>query len=235
MPDRELATTRIALLELGEERRTAREGYALLDEKRMLLATRALSLADTLAARRRAWHAAWASAVQALGDALDRHGVQALEAWPAGERQVEFELTERRMLGVPLPAVVPAPEPRRDRVVAQPGAEAARDDGAASRDSGTSPPFQPSDPSPEVAACAGAWRGLLTRAAELAALETALWRLADEYRRTERRTAAIEHVLLPELEHAIVTIEQALESGDQEEAIRVRHAARTHRERRAPS
>jgi V/A-type H+-transporting ATPase subunit D len=204
MPDRELATTRIALLELGEERRTAREGHALLDEKRMLLAARALSLAETLAVCRRDWRAAWAPAVEALQAALDRHGVNALEVWPAVERALAIELRERRMLGVALPQVV---EP-------------------AQRSPDEAPAFQVVDPSPEAAACADAWRELIDRAAALAALETSLWRLADEYRRTERRTAAIEHVLLPELEHAIATIEQALESGDQEETVRVRNAAR---------
>jgi V/A-type H+-transporting ATPase subunit D len=204
VPDRELATTRIALLELGEERRTAREGHALLDEKRMLLAARALALADTLAAQRREWRLAWGAAVQALRAALDRHGLHALEAWPVAEQALQFEVREQRMLGVALPQV------------------AATEPAAASR--GPSP-FRPADPSPESAACAQAWRALLVRAATLAALETSLWRLADEYRRTERRTAAIEHVLLPELEQAIGTIEQALESGDQEEVVRVRNAA----------
>jgi V/A-type H+-transporting ATPase subunit D len=204
MPDRELATTRIALLELGEERRTAREGHALLDEKRMLLAARALSLADTLAARRRDWRTAWGTAVDALRAALDRHGVHALEAWPVVERSLAVELREQRMLGVALPQVVES-------------AQRSEDD---------TPAFDVADPSPEAVACADAWRDLVDRAASLAALETSLWRLADEYRRTERRTAAIEHVLLPELEYAIGTIEQALESGDQEETVRVRNAAR---------
>jgi V/A-type H+-transporting ATPase subunit D len=204
MPDRELATTRIALLELGEERRTAREGHALLDEKRMLLAARALSLAETLAAGRRDWHAAWSMAIEALRAALDRHGVHALETWPTVERALAVELRERRMLGVALPQVVESAE----------------------RAEADAPAFQAVDPSPEAVACADAWRALVRPAAVLAALETSLWRLADEYRRTERRTAAIEHVLLPELEHAIGTIEQALESGDQEETVRVRSAAR---------
>jgi V/A-type H+-transporting ATPase subunit D len=209
MPDRELATTRIALLELGEERRTAREGHALLDEKRMLLAARALSLADTLAARRRDWRTAWVAGVEALRAALDRHGVNALEAWPVDERSLAVEVREQRMLGVALPQVVES-------------ARSSEDD---------TPAFQVTDPSPEAVACADAWRDLVRRAASLAALETALWRLADEYRRTERRTAAIEHVLLPELEHAIGTIEQALESGDQEETVRVRSAARARHDR----
>ena len=90
MADRELATTRIALLELGEERRTAREGYGLLDEKRMLLAVRALALAATLQTRREQWHAAWRAAVEALAAACDRHGLQALEAWPAQPLALAF-------------------------------------------------------------------------------------------------------------------------------------------------
>jgi vacuolar-type H+-ATPase subunit D/Vma8 len=73
-----------------------------------------------------------------------------------------------------------------------------------------------------VEACTAAWRAVLERAVTLAAVEASLWRLSDEFRRTERRTAAIEHVLLPELDAAIGTIEQALEGVEQEEALRVR-------------
>src|SRR5512139_3857790 len=103
MPDRELATTRIALLELGEERRTAQEGYALLDEKRMLLAARALALAATLADRRRDWDDAWAQAVEALRATLDRHGVHTLETWPFTPAVLHVELREPRVLGLKLP------------------------------------------------------------------------------------------------------------------------------------
>jgi V/A-type H+/Na+-transporting ATPase subunit D len=219
MSDRELATTRIALLELGEERRTAQEGYALLDEKRMLLAARALALAASLAERRREWDEAWAAAVDALRDTLDRHGVQALETWPCTAASLHLELREARVLGLRLPEAVarmqderpelPAPtrDPRDIVALGSPSTIAA-----------------PSDPSPEAAECGLAWRALLERGAALAALETSLWRLVDEYRRTERRTAAIEHVLMPELDAAISTIAQALEAIDQEEAIRVRRA-----------
>ena len=78
----------------------------------------------------------------------------------------------------------------------------------------------------EAGQAAGAFRALLGRAPGLAALECALWRLADEYRRTERRAAAIEHLLLPELERDIAEIEGVLEAIDQEEAQRVRRARR---------
>ena len=67
---------------------------------------------------------------------------------------------------------------------------------------------------------------MLAVAAPLAALESTLLRLADEYQRTERRTRAIENVLLPELEADLRNVEAALEGLDQEEVVRV-HSLRS--------
>jgi len=53
-----------------------------------------------------------------------------------------------------------------------------------------------------------------------------LRRLIDEYRRTERRARALENVLLPEIDHSLKFIEEQLDAVDQEEAVRVRNAAR---------
>jgi V/A-type H+-transporting ATPase subunit D len=199
MPDRDVAATRIALLELRDERRTAAEGHALLDEKRMLLAARALALGRRLEELRGAWRADWAAAVRALAAAFDRHGRHALETWPSRPLDFALVLEERSMLGVRLADARPqVPAPPSDR------------------------PLPPADPSPEAEACAVAWRTMLAHAATLAAVEASLWRLADEYRRTERRTAAIEHLLLPELDAAVAAIEQALEGVEQEEVLRVR-------------
>jgi V/A-type H+-transporting ATPase subunit D len=201
MPDRELVTTRIALLDLAEERRTAREGYALLDEKRMLLAARALSIIEQLTRLRSDYDDDWREALDALRAALERHGVLALETWPVDSEELELGLQERRVLGVALPELA-----------------IRTDDAPPTHDYG------PIEPSPEIRSCAERFRALLARTARLATLETTLWRLNDEYRRTERRAAAIEHVLLPELEHSIARVEQALEAVDQEEALRVRSA-----------
>jgi V/A-type H+-transporting ATPase subunit D len=200
MPSRELAPTRIALLELSEERATAREGYALLDEKRMLLATRMLALLARHAAACARWRAALATAEAALAAAFDRHGVHDLELRPRADEGPAPRVRESRVLGVALPEVEegPAAVPR--------------------------PAQPPLDDSPEARAAAAAFRALLAAAPALAALECALWRLADEYRRTERRAGAIEHLLLPELEHDIAVVEAGLEAIDQEEAQRVRRA-----------
>ena len=163
------------------EREVAATRIALLDEKRMLLATRALAAIDGVLALRRDYAVAWATALASLRRAYDRHGVHALELWPAGATRPQFDRDERA---------------RRDR--------------------------SPVDPSPEALECAACFRALLELAGTRAARDAELWRIADEYRRTERRASAIEHVLLPELQRSITHVEQALEAVDQEEAIRVR-------------
>ena len=48
----EVAATRVALLELRDERRLVQEGYELLDEKRVMLATEILRAEEALLAAR---------------------------------------------------------------------------------------------------------------------------------------------------------------------------------------
>ena len=55
MPERNLTATRITFLELGDEQRMVREGHALLDEKRMLIAAEILAGLRRYAALRREW------------------------------------------------------------------------------------------------------------------------------------------------------------------------------------
>ncbi len=82
------------------------------------------------------------------------------------------------------------------------------------------------DASPEAQACRDAYLALLGPLAQLGTCAGNLERLAAEYRSTERRAKALENVLLPEIEHVLSAIEERLEEGDQEEAVRVRLAGR---------
>ena len=80
---------------------------------------------------------------------------------------------------------------------------------------------------PELRHCAAAFRALVLsswwRRRPAAAN---LRRLVEEYRRTERRARALENVLLPEIDRSLRFIEEQLDAVDQEEAVRVRNAAR---------
>ncbi|MCC7200198.1 MAG: V-type ATP synthase subunit D [Gammaproteobacteria bacterium] len=200
MPDGPVASTRIAWLELADERRLVREGYDLLDEKRMLLASEIMKALRLHKVLRKRWLDLLTDARGTLAATVGRHGFEALWAYPPGQaREEQVVLKHRGLLGLALfDAELEGVEPL--------------------------PAFPPPDPSPEAGETARAFRALLTQAAALAGIECSLRRMAREYVRTERRARALENVLLPEIDASLRQVESQLEAIDQEEAVRVRKA-----------
>jgi len=199
----EVAATRVALLELRDERRLVQEGYELLDEKRVLLAT------ETLRQLRRHVQldadiaVQWDTARTALAQAIAAHGFDDLTVEPpCSLAGAALHLDTRSFLGIPL---------QEARLEAPPG----------------TPLAPPVLQSPELARCAEAFRRLAILHAEVAACAGNLRRLEEEYRRTERRARALENILLPEIDSSVHFIEEQLDAVDQEEAVRVRNAARS--------
>ena len=203
MPDsqREIILTRTTLLELQDEQRLAKEGYELLDEKRILLAAdilRRLRQVSILSAK---LAEAEQAARNALRAALLRDGLDELEVYPAlAMPEDRIETRRSRLLGLQLLEARWVPSAHH------PGVQAVC-------------------PSPEAHACALAYRACLAPIVELAACCASLRRLVREYVRTERRTRAIENVLLPELGALLALIEEQLESLNQEEIARLRQAS----------
>jgi V/A-type H+-transporting ATPase subunit D len=136
----------------------------------------------------------------ALRAAVQRHGLDDLLAYPAASPPPASPQCERSLfLGVPMLAAQ-APRP----------ATGATQDAV--------------DASPEAQACAAAFRALLDPMVRLAACSGNLERLAAEYRRTERRARALENVLLPEVDRALMLVQEQLELADLEEVARTRWA-----------
>lgn len=198
MPEREITPTRLELLELGDERRLAEEGYALLDEKRVLLAAAIrgeLARLHSLRAEARRLEVEARSALQA---ALRQDGLDELSVYPPLSTDADrLDSSRSRLLGLELIHA-------RCRM----GTAVARE--------------LPVVRSPEAAACANAYRGCIGVLAELAACSVNLRRLAREFVRTERRARAIENILLPEIASSIHTVSEALEQLEQEEIARGR-------------
>ncbi|RPH62426.1 MAG: ATPase [Burkholderiales bacterium] len=198
----ETTSTRSAALALADERALMRQGYQFLDEKRMLLAAEMLrALADHQALEGRLIEQLRESRA-ALRGALQRHGLEGLQAYPPAAVSPDAPtLARTQFLGVAQLAAAFEPHivDAEDTAV---------------------------DPSPEARACRDAFVALLGPLALLAASTANLERLAAEYRRTERRARALENVLLPEIETALKTIDEHLELADQEEAVRTRLAGR---------
>jgi V/A-type H+-transporting ATPase subunit D len=199
--ERQPVATRIAQLELKDEQRLVKEGYELLDEKRIRL------VAEIRAqlVRLRRWQAevrkAQEAARAALIAALSRHGLDELSVYPAlsaGEDELEFART--RLFGLELLEVQwhAGTVPREQRAV---------------------------NPSPEARVCARDYRALLEPLVMSAVCSLNLRRLMREFVRTERRARAIENVLLPEMERNLKFIGEQLEILDQEEIARVRQGS----------
>ncbi|MBK7901643.1 MAG: V-type ATP synthase subunit D [Proteobacteria bacterium] len=203
MPDiGEVAATRVALLELRDERRLVQEGYELLDEKRVMLATEILRDLRAHEGAQTVLDRLWLEARAALAGAVEIHGFEDLTVEPPCLLDaVLLRQAERSFLGLRLV------EASLDVAPCVPA----------------SPPVRST---PELKRCAGAFRQLTGELVAQAARAANLRRLIDEYRRTERRARALENVLLPEIDHSLKFIEEQLDAVDQEEAVRVRNAAR---------
>ncbi len=195
----EFTATRIARLELKDEQQLVREGYELLDEKRILLAARIRrELAQLAALRQESLELTRELRSRTLA-ALGRHGLDELLVYPPLTLEDRLHLRRTRLFGLELlDAELEA--------AAQPPAAAQ----------------QPVNPTPEARACAAAHRRWLFGAVKLAACCVNLRRLIADYLRTERRARAIENVLMPEIESALKIIDDQLEGMDQEEIARYR-------------
>ena len=196
----EVAATRVALLELRDERRVVQEGYDLLDQKRVLLASETLRQLRAHAAAQRELDVGWAGARKALAQAVEVHGLDDLTVEPPCPlREALLRVEPRSFLGIPLAAA------HFEDVACRPVERPVRD-------------------TPELRRCAAAFRAVVAGLIGQAARAANLRRLMDEYRRTERRARALENVLLPEIDRSLHAIEEQLDAVDQEEGVRVRNA-----------
>ncbi len=191
----DVTPTRGALLELVDERRAMREGHGFLDEKCLLLAGAMLQELARHHGYLRAVEDLHAAALAALAAAVARHGLDALQAYPAtAAHDARVTVAARGLMGVTL----------RQAALALP--VAAR-------------PDVPFDRSPEIDACREAFRALAEAGAALAASHGNLERLEREYHRASRRARALADVLLPEADRRIAELDTRLAELEQEDAI----------------
>lgn len=201
---RTLTASRSAFLELQEELRLVNDGYEFLDEKRILLATEMLRQRDAYRAENEKFLKLCETAAATLLEAAVEQGLDGLQVHPAAEMSKARVDTETRPY------------------VGQTMVEARFDPGEATM------PGTAGKLSPKIRACSDGFRQLLSAGAPLAARAANLQRLMHEYRRTERRVRALDHVVLPEIRSDLATMAEHLDLNDQEEVLRVRSARGSH-------
>lgn len=195
-----VAPTRDAFLEIKRTLKRVQEGHDLLEQKRQILITELMTQVEFAKRIKEEVAATMAAAYQALGQAAMQSGITGLRRQSCGvQMEHRVSISSRSVMGVPVPHI--------ECKVAAFGIHFALTDGRSSTD--------------EV------MRRFVTAlelVAKLAQVENAVFRLAREIRRTQRRVKALEKIFIPQYKEALRFIGQALEERQREEFIILRKA-----------
>jgi V/A-type H+-transporting ATPase subunit D len=198
MPQVSIAPTRTNLIRLKKELRFAKEGYEILDRKREALTgelVRVAKEADML--QKEVW-AMLVTAYDAMEKARLVMGSDHVEwAALAVNKTVDVHLRLRGIMGVAIPQIEARGEP--PKLLYSPGDTAAVLDEASN-----------------------AFREVLVRIPQLSMLTAAVWRLANELKKTQRRVNALQHIFIPNYQHQIEFIVSSLEEREREETFRLK-------------
>ena len=195
MPRLNLAPTKSHLLDLKRQLAFAREGYELLEQKRQILIFELMHrihrASEIEANMRETMLAAYSSLEQATLDI----GSYALERLAGGTNSGhDFSVITQHLMGISLPKVT---------TNVQPGSVA----------------FGFCDSSAHVDDARERFYTIVPILAELAELETAVLRLANELKKTQRRCNALSKIFIPAFEETITFIASTLEERERESLI----------------
>jgi V/A-type H+-transporting ATPase subunit D len=194
-------TTRTELLALKAERRLARRGKELLDDKRTALLRELRNTAEEMLDEQQALDELAARARRALADAEALDGPHAVRsAAVAAPRDIAVEATPEVVMGVVIPHVEPVTVDR----------------GRTRRG------YSLLGTTPQVDAVALGFEAEVAQLLRVATREARLRRVAEEVRAVTRRVNALEHVVLPELVDRARRIARALEERERQERFRTR-------------
>jgi len=198
-----VSATRSELLARRARIALAVQGRELLKEKRAALMREFNRLGASVLEAMEALERGATDAGRLLGDAVAAHGPERVHsAALAAEREVELSLLSRSVAGV---AIVEIDK----EAVARPR---------------TGRGYSLAATSARIDVAAEGFEAVLDGLLEVAALELSLRRLADEIGRTTRRVNALEHVVVPRLEHERAFIALVLEERELEGRIRLLRA-----------
>jgi V/A-type H+-transporting ATPase subunit D len=190
--------TRSNLLQMKKELQFAREGYEILDRKRVVLTSELIRVAhDAEALQEQVWKML-ASAYRALEQAKLTMGQEHV-TWAAlaMSKTVDVQLKFSGVMGVPIPHI---------------------------ESSGGLPEmtYGLGDTPATLDEASAAFREVLKRIPELSELVTTVWRLAGELRKTQRRVKALQYIFIPQYEETVLFIKGALEEREREETFRLK-------------
>src|SRR5689334_12633357 len=198
MPQINIAPTRTNLIRLKKDLRFAKEGYEILDRKREALTGELVRVAKEADQVQKEVWALLETAYNAMEKARLVMGSDHVEwAALAVNKTVDVHLRLRGIMGVAIPQIEAVGEP--PKLLYSPGDTAAVLDEASA-----------------------AFREVLLRVPQLSMLTAAVWRLANELRKTQRRVNALQHIFIPQYETTVAFIISSLEEREREETFRLK-------------
>jgi V/A-type H+-transporting ATPase subunit D len=196
-----LPATKGNLLRVKDEHLLASEAVTFLEEKRDLLLGELLRLQGQAATFRRRVEQALKAAYGHLVESLLSLGSEALARAALGVKlEARVVLKDRGFLGMPMPVVEFHPGDQQRPQISFGGTVSALDQ------------------------CQLAIREALAPLAELAEVEAILWRLAEELKRTVRRTNALNYMIIPTYQETIHYLDGALEEREREGLFHLKRA-----------
>jgi V/A-type H+-transporting ATPase subunit D len=190
--------TKSSLLRLKRDLRFAREGYEMLEEKRQILILELMGTVQKARDIQKEVQQKLDAAYGALREALIRNGALRLTSDAAAPRpEHSAEVSTRALMGIYLPAI------KADHPPAAPATSLMA--GSTTLD--------------EVTAAFAAAMESIDRLAEI---ENAVFRLAREVQKTQRRVNALEKMFIPSYVETLRFITDALEERERDEFIVMR-------------
>lgn len=201
--DTTLFPTKGNLIQSMNTLKLSREGYELLDKKRNILITEMMDLIDKAEAIQSQIDTTFAEAYKALQTANITIGISAVEqighAVPIEEN---IDIKCKSIMGVEIPIVT------AEKGEAQPKYGFFRTSVALDE-------------------AYKKFHKVKTLTIELAEVENAVYRLADNIKKTQKKANALKNVMIPRYEKITADIQNALEEKDREEFTRLKVIKRT--------
>ncbi|MEN3048141.1 MAG: V-type ATP synthase subunit D [Candidatus Caldarchaeales archaeon] len=202
--------TRLELLRLRRSLRTAERVYRILEDKRDVLVRRINELIDEAQELREALSAKLSEAYQELIAAYLKSGPGAIQTITSTlPETVKVKVGSYTMMGIQVPTV--------------------------ELEQASFPlPYGFLETSVHLDEASRKLRSVIGDVCRAAAIENAIFRIAEELKRTQRLLNALEYVIMPRYRSAIKEIAMSLEESDRDYFVKLKHIKRVLERRKAP-
>ncbi len=194
----QVSPTKSKLIETKRSLQLAREGHTLLDKKRNVLIRELMKLIDEAKEVQAKTEMLFAEAYKALMEANLYFGIENVEEIGLGVGEFEsLEIRLRSVMGVEIPEI-----------------------GNLEFKPALAYGFVRTNAKLDIAR--KKFNEVLVLTAKLAEVETGVYRLATEIKKTQRRVNALEYILIPQYEELVKFIESYLEETERDDFFRMK-------------